>query len=250
MARHTFSERARPFLLEGGAHGVLLIHGFGATPAMMRPLGEALYATRDADGRRPTVQGVLLPGHGTRIQDMRSHGGYAPWLNAAIGAFDALAARCDRASVIGHSMGGVLALLLAQQRPVHAVIPIAAPMRLRRPAARLAPLIGWAVPYTMEKGAPAEDCDLGYAGTPVCRVGDLLRLMRQAERNLSLIRCPILVVQPANDQTVRPASANIIYDGVSSQRKELLWLERSGHGCVIELEQRGIFGRCAEFLQG
>jgi len=237
-------------LLEGGTHGVLLVHGFTATPAMMRPLAEALHAARDADGQRLTVQGILLPGHGTRIQDMRSHGGYAPWLNAALSAFDALAARCDRVSVAGHSMGGVLALLLAQQRPVHAIIPIAAPMRLRRSSARFAPLIGWAVPYTVDKKAPAEDNDLGYAGTPVCRVGDLLRLMRRAERNLALIRCPILVVQPTNDETVRPVSANIIYDGVSSQRKELLWLERSGHGCVIGLEQRGMFGRCAEFLRG
>ncbi|MCL2810708.1 MAG: alpha/beta fold hydrolase [Clostridia bacterium] len=250
MAAHRFSERAQPFLLEGGAHGVLLLHGFTATPAMMYPLGKALHANLDVSGQRPTVQGILLPGHGTRIQDMRSHGGYTPWLNAAIDAFDALAARCDRVSVIGHSMGGVLALLLAQQRPVHNVIPIAAPMRLCRFTARLAPYIGWAIPFTVDKRGPGEDCDLGYAGMAVCRVGDLLRLMRQAERNLAQISCPILVVQPINDETVRAASANIIYNGVSSQRKELLWLERSGHGCVIGPEHQQLFDACGSFLRG
>ena len=246
MAPHTFSERARPFLLEGGAHGVLLIHGFTATPAMMRPLGEALYS---AGSRPPTVQGVLLPGHGTRIEEMRSHGGCAPWIGAARNAFDALAARCERVSVIGHSMGGVLALLLAQERPVHAVISIAAPMRLCRRTARLVPLFGWAVPFSMDKRAlPAEEADLGYAGTPLCRVGDLLRLMRRAERNLARVRCPILVVQPKADETVRAVSAEIIYRGVSSARKELLWLERSGHGCVIGPEHQRLFEACAAFI--
>lgn len=251
MAAHTFSERAHSFLLEGGGHGLLLLHGFTATAAMMRPLGVALYDALSATGEPPTVQGILLPGHGTRIQDMRSHGGYAPWLNAARNAFDALAARCGRVSVIGHSMGGVLALLLAQERPVYAVIPIAAPMRLCRRSARFAPLVGWAVPYSMDKRSlPAETFDLRYAGTPLCRVGDVLRLMRQAERNLDRVRCPILVAQPLADKTVRPESADIIYRGVGSARKELLWLTQSGHGCTVGPEQQRLFDACAAFLRG
>ena len=251
MASHAFSERSRPFLLEGGAHGVLLIHGFTATAGMMRPLGESLHAALSAAGEPPTVQGILLPGHGTRIQDMRSQGGYAPWRNAALDAYDALAARCDRVSVIGHSMGGVLALLLAEERPVHSLIPIAAPMRLHRRTAHLAPLVGWALPFLTDKKALAlEESDLGYAGTPVCRVGDLLRLMRRAERNLALIRCPILIVQSQDDRTVRAVSADIIYRGVSSAHKEVLWLERSGHGVPIGPEHQRLFDTCAAFLRG
>ena len=46
---------AREFLLEGDRRGVLLIHGFTATPSQMRPLGEALHR----EGY--TVLAVLLP---------------------------------------------------------------------------------------------------------------------------------------------------------------------------------------------
>lgn len=246
---------ARPFLLEGGAHGLLLIHGFTATPALVRPLGEALHRARiDRDGPL-TVQGILLPGHGTRIEDMRSHGGYAPWLDAARSAFDALAARCERVSVIGHSMGGVLALLLAEERPVHAVIPIAAPMRLSRRSARLAPLVSWAKPFVMDKpqrraSENDEVYDFGYGGTPLCRVGDLLRLMRQAERNLHRIECPLLVAQSRDDATVRPVSADIIYRGAGSARKEMLWMEQSGHACTVGPERALLFEACAAFLRG
>ncbi|MBW2258692.1 MAG: esterase, partial [Deltaproteobacteria bacterium] len=53
-----------PFLLPGGPVGVLLIHGFTGAPAEMRPIAEPLHAAGC------TVSGPLLPGHGTRWQDM------------------------------------------------------------------------------------------------------------------------------------------------------------------------------------
>ena len=58
-------EYAKPFFFEGGEHAVLLTHGFTGTPATVRYLGERL---RDAGF---TVQGICLPGHGTKLEDMR-----------------------------------------------------------------------------------------------------------------------------------------------------------------------------------
>ncbi len=255
MPSQTFPPQAQPFLFEGGKHGVLLIHGFTATPALVRPLGEALRAASAAAGDPLTIQGILLPGHGTCLEDMRSHGGHRPWLNAAREAFDALAQRCECVSVIGHSMGGVLALLLAQEKPVHAVVSIAAPIRLTERTSYLAPLLGWAKPFIPHKEkhrAPGYDeaYDISYAGMPVCRVGDLLRLMRKAERNLAQVRCPLLVIQSRDDETVRQASAEIIHQRAGSARKELLWLEHSGHVCTIGPERAQLFEACIAFLRG
>ena len=50
----------RPFFLEGSRdHGILLIHGFTATPGTMNPLGQAL-----AQKTGYTISAPLLPGHG------------------------------------------------------------------------------------------------------------------------------------------------------------------------------------------
>lgn len=244
------ADYGQPFSWAGRAHGILLIHGFTGSPANMRPLAEALIADVPY-----TIEGMLLPGHGTQMRDMRTHGGYAPWRKAVFDAFDALAARCAQVSVIGHSMGGVLALLLAEERPVHRVVSIAAPMRLKNRAAVLSPVLGWAVPYLPGSGKQRaeedylSEYDLGYPGTPVCRVGDLLRLMREARRGLDKIRCPLLIAQPRGDETVQPESADILCRGASSAPKELLWLERSGHQCVIGPDRDELFAACTAFLK-
>ena len=53
-----------PFFWEGGPTGILLVHGFTATPAEVRLLAKILHE------RGFTVAGPLLPGHGTKPEDL------------------------------------------------------------------------------------------------------------------------------------------------------------------------------------
>ena len=56
----------RAFSMEGSREdGILLLHGFTATPGTMRPLGEALH--RDTGF---TVYAPLLPGHGLTPEEI------------------------------------------------------------------------------------------------------------------------------------------------------------------------------------
>jgi len=57
-----------PFDLVGGDVGVVCIHGFTGSPYEMRYLGEALARA----GR--TVRNLLLPGHGTSVDDLERTG--------------------------------------------------------------------------------------------------------------------------------------------------------------------------------
>src|SRR5690606_34792468 len=62
---------AEPFRHERGETAVLLCHGFTGSPQSLRPWAEHLA------GRGLTVSLPLLPGHGTRWEDLRVTGGRA-----------------------------------------------------------------------------------------------------------------------------------------------------------------------------
>src|SRR3954452_8856556 len=99
---------AEPFRHDGGPVGALLCHGFTGTPQSLRPWAEHLAA------RGLTVSLPLLPGHGTRWQDMQVTG-WEDWYAEVDRELRALTERCERVFVFGMSMGGALTLHLAAQ---------------------------------------------------------------------------------------------------------------------------------------
>ena len=103
---------AEEFLLEGTNNkGVLLIHGYTGTPAEMRLLGDHLHQ----EGY--TVLGVLLPGHGTKPENLNETK-WQDWYAAAEEGFKRLEESCSEVMVAGLSMGGLLAIKVAAELPV------------------------------------------------------------------------------------------------------------------------------------
>jgi len=100
---------ARPELTGGRPLGVLLLHGFSGSPASMKPwaqfLGEKGYA----------VEVPRLPGHGTRWQDLNKVA-WTDWYAEAERALDRLRDTTEAVVVGALSMGGSVALRLAEER--------------------------------------------------------------------------------------------------------------------------------------
>jgi len=238
----------QPFTYAGGNTGVLLLHGFTATCAQMRPLGESL---RDAGY---TVVAPLLPGHGTTLEDM-NQATWKQWLDCAREAYVTMQAQVDRIVVCGLSMGGTLAALLAEQYMPDAYIGIAAAINLRQKFASLAGVVWPFVPYIQWKNDNRRgenfmhSLDVCYGGLPVRKMVDLNRLRRMARRDLALITCPTLVIQPVKDETVDPSSANVIMSGIQAQRKKLVMLEHSPHVCTLGPERERINQEVLAFLK-
>lgn len=232
--RNFSDPQCQPFLLDGGNHGVLLLHGFTGSVAHMRPLGERLHA------QGFTVMGVNLPGHAVSMEAM-GRTGWQDWLDAAKEAFCHLRERCTYVSVAGLSMGGCLTLLIAQQLQPTAIAAISAPMAVKN---RLLPFAGLAAPFhprVMWGVRPDDDqlddrYDYGYPGFPTRCGVDLHRLITMARRDLHAVHCPVLIVQSHQDETISDNSAKVIADGVSSEKVGVLWLHDVPHVCTISRE--------------
>jgi carboxylesterase len=236
-----------PFRLDGELpESVLLIHGWTGSPAHMRDLGGRL---NDAGY---TVVCPLLAGHGTSLEDM-ARTGWRDWIRSAAEPAMEIRAGGDALHLVGLSMGGLIALLLSGVLDVASVTTINAPQLVRDRKARLAGLYRGSsrIDRTGEPvPAPTEmrEYQQQYDGTPVGTAAELTDLIRAARRTLGRVTCPALVIQSKTDETVRPKSAEIIYDGLGSVEKGLVWLERSRHVAVLDVERDVIVAAILDHL--
>lgn len=239
------SPLAAPFAFAGDGHGVLLIHGYTGSPAHMLPLGEHL---RDAGF---SVRGILLPGHGTKMEDMRKTS-WQDWVLSAREAAKEMREKHAFFSVAGLSMGGLLSLLVASEGTAYACVSISAPMRTHQHFRGLAPLLSAVYP-TVHKRPGRQDVDekynVGYDAFPTSSVHDLNVIIRLARQGLPLIRCPLLTVQSRKDETVTQDSPEIILREAGSEKKAALWLNDAPHVCTISPEMGKIADGMIRFLR-
>ncbi len=92
---------------KGRGMPVVLIHGFTADSPSWAPLEKALGAGR------PLIR-IDLPGHGTSPR--RRIDGFAALARMLVEAFDDATRDLDRVHIVGHSLGGALALAIADIR--------------------------------------------------------------------------------------------------------------------------------------
>lgn len=235
---------AEPFLYPGGERGVLLIHGFTGSPAEMRLMGQYLAE------RGYTVYAPRLPGHGTDPYDMEKTN-WRQWYGAVEDGLHLMRDICRDTSVAGLSMGGLLAMLLAVEYPVSRVVSMSAPIYIADERLRwlsVYRMFRRFVPKRRRKLDVAAEYNVGYNTTPLRSLSSLLQLMQLVKSNLSKLHAPLLVVQSKAEHTVRPESADYIYQQAGSHEKELVWLEKSGHVITLDIEREILFQRVAGFL--
>ncbi len=239
-----------PFFLEGYGvlkdHLVLMIHGFTGTPAEFRRVG---YFLNDLGY---TVQAICLPGHGTCPEDMIKTT-WTDWWGHVNDTYRMLRMEGFRhISVIGHSMGGLLALKLAMYKPVKGVVSLATPMFLQYRRVGLAVFLQYFLKYVDKRPHPspqvrAESC--AYAKTPVPCVVSLNKLLRQVKAALPHMSAPVFVAQGMRDGTVRPESAYFIHDRVLSKYKQLQFYPKSSHALLLDHEREQVYADIYGFLQ-
>ncbi|MCA9795879.1 MAG: alpha/beta fold hydrolase [Candidatus Eremiobacteraeota bacterium] len=238
-----------PFELPGvpGNPGVLLLHGLGCSPYTMRSLGESLSAAGFAS------YAPLLPGHGESLADFQEVT-RADWLEAAEASFRLLKSRYNKVVVIGFSMGGTLALSLAEKHRPYALVLLATPVFFEDWEKRIFPAgrqLTSALPLVFDvanRGARRRRRDGVHKTLPVKAVGEFLQLLDIARQNLALIECPILVAQSRSDHTVPPSNAPYIIEQVASTKRRLLWLKRAYHVLPVDYGCKRLEREICRFL--
>lgn len=231
-----------PFTLRGERATALCLHGFTGTPYELRVVAEAL--AEEGIGS----DGVLLPGHGTSPGDL-DRVTMENWLEHARRALDDLPADRPR-FVVGCSMGSLLAIVLAAERP-HVVdgLVLLAPALLAHPTGQLALLLAErglarvtsSIPKAQAGGdiedAAARERNPCYTELSVAGMGQLEKLRGVARRELGRVRAPVLVAHGARDRTMAPSSSGIVARGVRSPRVERYVFPRSRHVLGLDVER-------------
>lgn len=235
-----------PFYYPGGKTGILLIHGFTGSASEMRPMGEYFHKLGY------TVYAPLLKGHGTNPEDLRqTHRN--DWWQGVLDAYDYMVqSGVEKIYVAGLSMGGVLALKLAMNRPLSGVVTMCSPIWVQDRRAKYVEFVYYFIPYLerqqRNRRAEIESAMFPYDRTPLRSLAQLFKLIRRVRYQLHKVKVPALIVQSTTDETVRPESANYIYSKIGSLDKTLSWYERSSHIITLDRERRKLFREVEEFI--
>ena len=233
------------FFWQGGPIGVLLLHGLTATTAEVRPLAHYLHE------RGYTVAGPLLPGHGTKPEDL-NRVKWADWVETAVASYHHLLTLCDHVFVGGESTGAVIALYLASRYPeIAGVLAYAPAIKLAASTKDVLRLYAAApfIEFVPKESLDGSDLWQGYPVNPLRGAMELLRLGREVRRRLARIAQPVLVVQGRHDTTIDPAAGQIILDGVASDVKELVWMANSSHVVAIDQEWEQVAALTLDFME-
>jgi carboxylesterase len=238
---------AEPFDHAGGPVGVLLCHGFTGTPQALRGWAEYLA------GQGLTVSLPRLPGHGTIWQDMAKTGG-DDWLAGVDAAFGALASRCEQVFVFGLSMGGCLALRLAETRggAVRGLVLVNPSLAPDTRLFLLAPVLKYvlrSLPGIASDISKPGEHELGYDRVPVRAAATLPKLWNETVRNLGQVTQPVLVYRSSTDHVVGPASMRALLAGLPESRVTVRECADSYHVATLDNDAEAIFEGSLQFIR-
>lgn len=240
---------AEPISIDGGERAMLLCHGFTGSPQSLRDWAEDL-------GRRGwTVRCPRLPGHGTTWEDLEQTA-WTDWYATLDNAMTELTAAGRSVDVAGLSMGGALALRLAELHDVRTVTLVNPAVssfdprfkvvgglkRVMRSTAAIASDIKRPVTVD-EKGEES------YDRTPLAAVHQMTRLWAAVRADLGKVTAPLLYFRSREDHVVDNASLLTIFHGVASDDVTVRLCPNSYHVATMDHDAPMIFDESAAWLE-
>ena len=237
---------------DGADTAVMFIHGFMGSPNQFAGLAETVHDLGCA------YMSVLLPGHGCGIDGfVKSNNGV--WTQHVQEEIDKIKNDYKRILLVGHSMGGLLALnastvegnniagvfLIATPLKIYLLNPKAVAQKLR--FLRLAKDSEIKKEYM--KSYSLTKSKFFYYPLFVKPAASLMRLMRKTKKRLPEVTAPVYMLHSKSDETVSYKSAALLYDGLCNTKKTAFTLEKSWHVFYTNDEQEAVRAKLIEFIQ-
>ena len=238
---------AEPFSHRGGSTGVLLCHGFTGSPQSLRPWAEFLAEAG------LTVSLPLLPGHGTSWQEMnRTTSG--DWFAVAEEALAGLRAQCDELFVMGLSMGGCLALRLAETHgpDISGLVLVNPSLAPDTRLFLLAPVLKHVIRSMPAIGNDIKkpgSTELSYDRVPAAAASTLPRLWKATARDLPNVSQPVLVYRSTEDHVVGPPSMRVLEAGLRPGLLTIKACPDSYHVATMDHDAQAIFTGSLQFVR-
>ena len=241
---------AEPFSHDGDDVGVLLCHGFTGNPSSLRPWAEELAAAGH------TVRLPRLPGHGTTWQEM-GRTRWQDWFGEVDKAFRELRARSRVVVVGGLSMGGALALRLAEvhgggENGVNGLVLVNPAVKLEDRRLAAVPVARWVVPSfppvgnDIKKPGSVEDA---YDKIPSHALHSMLGFYKVVAADLGRVDQPILLLRSPEDHVVPPSSSAFVLSQVASADVTEILTEDSYHVVTLDNDAPTVFRESLAFVE-
>lgn len=230
------------FYYPGNSTGFLLLHGFTATTAEVRPMAERLKE------QGFTVSAPLLPGHDTHPDELNKvH--WQDWVQTVRKAYLELRESCDQIWLGGESMGALLCLLTAVEFPEVAGLLLFAPaLELKIKGSKAAYFLQYFKKY-FDKGSSKDNLEWkGYNVFPLKGFVQLMKLQKQVRKQLDKVTQPTLVFISKADKRVSAKTGETIINSISSNKKQLIVLEDSPHTMLLGHDKERIIDKAIEFV--
>ncbi|MGC1330830.1 MAG: alpha/beta fold hydrolase [Pseudomonas sp.] len=257
------------FVLGNGPVAVLLIHGLTGTPTELRKVAQGLAKSGY------TVYVPTLAGHCGDNADLQATT-WRDWYNSALKTFEGIRKVHEQVFVGGLSMGAVLSMHLAAQRPGEVAGLLLYSTTLRYDGwnmpwvARLTPLF-MAFPFgvhicrfnekppygiknprlraIVEKQMKAgESANAGLLTMSGISVRELHRLVAEVKRGMPSIKAPALVLHSSEDDITSRWNADYIEAHIGGPVTKIL-LDDCYHMITVDLQYPKVISLSAEFIQ-
>jgi len=225
----------------------LLVHGFCAAPDEMGTLGQFLETLNIASFA------VQLAGHGTTPKELKKTC-WIDWYNSVENGLALVKSwNPTYLFVAGLSMGGALSVLLASEKHgIDGLILLAPALRIDGVLPKLVPILKYVLrDRDVDVIKAQEQYDVKrtkYAQEPVSAYHELFKLQKRARKSMIKITLPTLIIQGTNDRTINPVNGKIVYEGISSEIKELHMIDGAEHVITCHSTRSQAYPLIQEFI--